>query len=191
MYDSEQRYLKISFMRLFRMLLPIVLGCLLGFCVFNEAKAQDRIGVNLLSFHSKEYVAWAENDNGVYKVIKTEPYNVVTPGAYVQYESGLLLGVLMSNSLGKPGAYVGWTFRTRDDRWGLTLGAIGPYERRIMPLLQATFAVKLRQDLGLNVAEDYTLRVGFMPGFRHKLTWTDKHTVRSPNVVTVSIDRKF
>lgn len=73
------------------------------------------IGLHLLSFH-------------------TAPgYETVTPGIYVQTESGYTFGVLRNSEKGKS-AYAGFTWEK--DRWAFTAGAITGYKSaKVLPLL--------------------------------------------------------
>lgn len=84
------------------------------------------LGAHLLSLHAPaSYVSWEDAHGNVEARTR---YETITPGAYVVLANGATVGAYR-NSYGRPSVYAGWTFRTQDDRFAVTVGAVTGYGR--------------------------------------------------------------
>ena len=63
-------------------------------------------------------------------------YEVATPGIYARHEDGATFGAYR-NSYGRPSAYAGWTFETKDKRFALTVAGVTGYPAAPLRLMVA------------------------------------------------------
>lgn len=101
------------------------------------------IGLHLLSQH----------DPACYPTHgRCERYNNANSGIYARAPIGLTLGAYR-NSYGRPTAYAGWTFETRDRRFALTVGGATGYPRAaLVPLVAPSVRIGLTDTLALRLA---------------------------------------
>lgn len=101
------------------------------------------IGLHLLSLHAPN----CYDDRG-----QCRRYEVATTGLYAKAPSGLTFGGY-TNSYGKPSAYAGWTFETRDKRFALLVAGVTGYARApVVPLVAPSVRFEIGQWTALRVA---------------------------------------
>jgi hypothetical protein len=72
---------------------------------------------------------WSSHFGACYDLIgECKPYESATVGIYAKAPGGFTFGAYR-NSYGKPSAYAGWTFETKDRRFALVVAGITGYDR--------------------------------------------------------------
>lgn len=78
-----------------------------------------------------------------------------TPGIYARLDSGATIGAYR-NSHARGSVYAGWSFRTTDERFALTVGAVTGYPAKRVTALVAP-------SVRLELARGFAARLAYLP----------------------------